>query len=301
MSEVAPNPVERRRLLRTGVVMAGVAAGAVAASAGVATRAEAATGDGVVLGVANEADQITQIAYTATDVNTATLGLSHANSGPTLFLDPEPIDDWEGELELGDIINTTEGPFVGRLVEGTLTTDFLATGYDLALQPVVYPVDPTRLLDTRSDLSNIVGASSGTPFDANSRLKAFQWIDVAVEPADDFYTVEAAFFNLTATQALSGGNLTAYPPGDRPNTSTLNFQKALSIANGTFVSLGVAGDAFVVRLYTTATVHVILDYTGLSVREIPGPAAAAATNRQRATRPRRSSRRLPSALGRRGR
>jgi len=281
--------------------MAGVAAGAVAATAGGATKAEAATGQNAVLGLPNAADQITQIAYTGANVNTATLGLSHANSGPTLFLDPEPIEDWEGELEVGDVINTTEGPFVGRLIEGTVATDYLATGYDLALQPIVLPVDPTRLLDTRSDRSNVVDASSATPFDADSRLKASQWIDVAVEPADDFYTVEAAFFNLTATQSLSGGNLTAYPPGDRPNTSTLNFQKGLSIANGTFVALGQAGNTFVVRIYTTATVHVILDYTGICLREVPGPAAAAGAARQRASRPRRSSRRLQSALGRKGR
>jgi hypothetical protein len=289
MSDATPNPtpLERRRLLRTGVVMAGVAAGAVAATAGVGTKAEAATGGTLILGTANAADQTTAIATTAVDVNKATLGLSHANSGPTLFLDPEPAG-WSGDLELGDIINTEEGPFIGTRINSTPTTDYLATGYDLAVQPILYSVPPARLLDTRSNRTNVVGASSATPFDDVFHLKAREWVDIAVEPADEDYFVEAGFFNLTATGSLAGGNLTAYPPGDRPLSSTLNFQKGLSIANGTFVALAVAGGSFALRIYTSATTHVILDYTGASVTQFPGPLAATG-QQQGPTRRRRSS------------
>jgi len=302
MSEATlnPAPLERRRLLRTGVVMAGVAAGAVAATAGVATKAEAATGGNLFLGAANSADQTTAIASTSQDMNKATLGLSHNFSGPTLFLDPEPAD-WAGDLELGDIINTELGPYIGTRTDGALTTDYLATGYDLAIQPVLYAVPPVRLLDTRSDRSNVIGGSSSNPFDVAFRLRAGQWIDIAVEPADDSYSVEAGFFNLTATGSLSGGNLSAYPPGDRPLSSTLNFQKGLSLANGTFVALGVAGNSFALRLYTSATVHVILDYTGASVTQFPGPLAAAAARQQASTRRRRPSRRMQTVLGRNSR
>jgi len=232
--------------------------------------------------------------------NGATLGLSNSDSGPTLFLDPD-IEDWDGNLAAGEIINSNFGPFIGTYDEDTqtTTTDYLVTGTDLAYQQVLYSIDPTRLLDTRSDRSNVLGGSSGTPFDASGRLKAGQWIDVAVEPADEGYYVDAAFFNLTATGSLSGGNMTAYPPGDRPVTSTINFQKGLSIANGTFVSLDFVGNSFAVRIYTSATVHVVLDYTGASVSEFPaGLAGAAGVKKQTAARSRRGPRNLKTVLGR---
>ena len=303
MPVVPPHSLERRRLLRTGVVMAGVAAGAVAATAGAASKAEAASGDALVLGSPNTAEQTTAVALNSAVSTGATLALSNANHGPTLALAPE-LGDWDGNLDPGEIINTNYGPYIGTFDEDTLTprTDYLVTGADLAFQQILYPVDPTRLLDTRSNLSNVVGASSDSPFDGESRLKAFQWINVAIEPADEGYVVEAAFFNLTATGALSGGNLTAYPPGPRPGTSTLNFQKALSLANGSFVALGIVGDSFALRIYTTATVHVILDYTGASVYENfapPPPAGAGAT--KQAARRRSSTRRMKTVLGRKTR
>jgi hypothetical protein len=300
MPIVTPHSLERRRLLRAGAVMAGVAAGAVAATTGAATKAEAATGNTLTLGTTNTADQTTEIAFTSSPNTGATLGLSNANSGPTLFLNPE--SEWDGELNPGEIINTGQGPYIGTLVGEVPTTDYLVTGTDLAFQQVLYSVDPTRLLDTRSDLTNVIGASSNTPFDGESRLKAFQYIDVAVEPANEGYYVDAAFFNLTATRSLSGGYLTAYPPGDRPDISTLNFPKGVSIANGTFVALGQLGDSFALRIFTTATVHVILDYTGASVSEIPGSLAPAAAKKQAAARRRgRSTKRIQTVLGRKTR
>jgi len=112
MPIVTPHSLERRRLLRAGAVMAGVAAGAVAATTGAATKAEAATGDTLTLGATNTADQTTEIAFTSSPNTGATLGLSNANSGPTLFLNPE--SDWDGELNPGEIINTGEGPYTGH-------------------------------------------------------------------------------------------------------------------------------------------------------------------------------------------
>lgn len=129
MPVVTPYSLERRRLLRTGVVMAGVAAGAVAASAASATSAEAATGDNLVLGTPNTADQTTAISFESSANTGATLGLSNANGGPTLFLAPES-GDWQ-DLQPGEIINTGLGPYIGTLDGDTPTTDYLVTGTDL--------------------------------------------------------------------------------------------------------------------------------------------------------------------------
>ena len=113
--------------------------------------------------------------------------------------------------------------------------------------------------------------------------------------------MEAGFFNLTSTQSLAAGHLTAYPPGDLPDTSTLNFQKGVTIANGTFVRVDVVKEFFALRIYAAATTHVIVDYTGASITEFPGPVVEAAARKKAATRRRRPARRIQAVLGRKAR
>ena len=64
----------------------------------------------------------------------------------------------------------------------------------------------------------------------------------------------------------------------------MNFQLGQTIANGAFIMVGVAkeqnpdwpdsGDWFVVRIYTTATTHLVLDLTGVTLRGIAGAASS---------------------------
>ena len=71
----------------------------------------------------------------------------------------------------------------------------------------------------------------------------------------------AVSVNLTATEAVAGSFLTAYPCGTRPATSTLNiFPFQTAAANGAMVKLSESGELCV---FTLAPVHVIVDINGI--------------------------------------
>ena len=64
-----------------------------------------------------------------------------------------------------------------------------------------------------------------------------------------------------------------YPPGVRPLTSTVNFEEGKSIANGAFILTGIApeDDAwYVIRIFTSAVTHLVIDLTGVTLRGISG-------------------------------
>lgn len=285
----------RRHLLRGGAVLAG-AAGLTAIASATAPTAHAADGDPVLLNRFNESPGTTVIKGTNPGQPTLTLG---NDNGPTLYLQPV-TSEWNGDLAVGEIANSQFGPVVGVDYgdgSGPQNT-VLVTGLDIESLALPIATPPARVLDTRfaNSRSGIV-RSSTSALDSSGRLKGGAWIDVAVDASDADYTLEAAFLNLTVTGSLTGGYLTAYPPGAKPTASTLNFSKGQAIANGCFVQVGVADTAFVVRIATSATTHVIVDITGATVAFVPGPAAAVAV--RRASAPRRRVLRKPVAkLGR---
>jgi hypothetical protein len=298
--ESADQPVARRSLLRGGAVAAG-AAGALILSAAQSPRAEAADGDPVLLGQAQSGLSSTSLRIEGTDPNTVpTLTLLNAN-GPSLFLQPL-APDWDGAPSIGAITNTTIGPLVR--VEGdnsSPVTTYLATGLDLDTLPLPVAITPSRLLDTRSAAgrSNILRSSTGA-LDSNGRLVGGGWIDIAVDAADQDFTLAAAFLNLTSTQSLGNGYLTICPPGPKPASSSLNFTRGVTIANAAFIGVGVVGTQFAVRIYASTTTHVVLDLTGATVSNQPGPASQAASQQQTAAgdqRRARTSKRSTQALG----
>ncbi len=138
---------------------------------------------------------------------------------------------------------------------------------------------PVRLLDTRtsSGRQNIVHASAGA-FDSAFRLKDGAWIDVYIDDANSpDYTVSGAYLNLTVTGSLAGGFVTVCPsPQPRPASSTINFAKGQTIANGAFIAVGQLDTVFAVRIYARATTHVLLDLTGEALNYLPGPAVTSA-------------------------
>lgn len=72
--------------------------------------------------------------------------------------------------------------------------------------------------------------------------------------------VTAVVVNLTVTEGTGAGYLTAYPPGPRPATSSLNFAKGETAANR--VVVGVSGGSFVIRNASAGT-HVAVDVVGV--------------------------------------
>lgn len=260
-NETRPEPaVDRRFLLRGGAVLAG-AAGATVIGAALAPTAQAADGQPVLIGDANTAESTT----TVTIAGGGDAALSLVNpTGPSLQLSSVGVE-YVGDLDVGEIVNTDLGPDIGVDYGDGATTDYLATGNDLFGLPTPFAIDPQRLLDTRraSGRERIVDASSGTPLTSEGKLKAGQWIDVAVGTVDSDFPLSAVFVNAAVIGPVANGYLIVYPPADSvPSTSTINYRAGVSLANAAFVALGVYEDDYVVRIWTSQTTHLLFDLSG---------------------------------------
>ncbi|MEQ1699138.1 MAG: hypothetical protein ABMA25_03465 [Ilumatobacteraceae bacterium] len=118
------------------------------------------------------------------------------------------------------------------------------------------PLDPGRLLDTRS---------SGLTVDGISDAEGLQPAGVPYElevggrysiPSD----ASAVVLNVTVTGPQIGGFATVWPCGTtKPNASNLNFTAGRTIPNLVITKLGAAGK---VCISATATTHLIADVSG---------------------------------------
>lgn len=293
-------PVERRKLLRRSALLAG-AAGVGAAVLSTPTRASAANGDPVVLGQTNAASSPTTMAINAAaGSHEPTLELRN-NRGPSLALQPLAAD-FPGAMELGEIVNTELGPLIGVDSELGLATTYLVTGIDLADMPTPYPLPrPVRLLDTRTAAgrARVLRTSSGA-WDASFRLKKGAWVDIEAVPVTNEYQVPGAWVNVVSVSSQANGNLAVYPPGTYPGTSTLNFTKGVTLANGAFVGTGIVAGRYAIRIRASQPSHVVLDLTGLVIKgTAPTPTAGQASGQAKRSSVAKLKRRLRSTLAER--
>ena len=113
------------------------------------------------------------------------------------------------------------------------------------------PLDPVRLLDTRSGL----GAAKAPVYGASSVS-----VQVAGRGGVPSSGVAAVVLNVTAVGPSAGGFVTAWPSGTtRPTASNLNYLAGRVIANQAIVRPGSDGK---VTLYTSATTHLLVDVLG---------------------------------------
>ncbi len=297
-----PSSVDRRQLLRGGALLAGAAG--VAAVVLTPTQAHAADGDAVLAGESNDATTTTTLRVGG-DAGTSEPALALQNAeGPSMYL--QPLDyEFAPEMALGEMANTELGPILG--VTGLVgnTTTYLATGIDLADLPTPYALpEPVRLFDSRNPARRAVLQSSSNAFDADFRLRAGAWVDIEVGAAVDQFDIPAAYVNATATGAPAGGYLSVYPPNDNfPGTSTLNFVAKQTVANAAFVATGLVKGRYAIRVRVSTPTHVVVDLTGVSIKEpVPAAAAAARSTKARAALTARLrstlSKRLRSTLSR---
>lgn len=137
------------------------------------------------------------------------------------------------------------------------------SGYYLAGKPTVsgafVPVDPARLLDTRSN----------SPVGPDGTV-SFQIGGVAGIPA----TVSAVTFNLTVTNPSSVGFITAYASGSsRPNSSNLNFATDQTVPNSVTVPVGADGKVVLFNRSSGST-QLIADVSGYYLPGTPSLAGA---------------------------
>jgi hypothetical protein len=118
-----------------------------------------------------------------------------------------------------------------------------------------YTVSPCRVLDSRVT----TGPWGGQPLGAQQERTATVVGGACGIPA----TAKAVSFNVTATDAITGGHIRVYPGGTpKPGTSSLNFAAGKTRANNGIVSLGAAGDLAFFSGQASGSVHVILDVSG---------------------------------------
>ena len=270
--------VARRQLMRGGAVLAGVAGLTVAGA--LATPAEAADGDNLVLGEENESSSATSVQIGAGDgSDQPTLRLIN-EGGPSLALDPVP-GDWDGDLQPGEIATTARGPLIGIEQDGNPLTTPLLTEQDVWL-PFVLD-NPMRLVDTRTELGR-VRITQPSPLDDEGRLPGGRSLTFWIAPAQAGFGIPGVYLNLTVVAPASGGYAVVYPGPVRPPTSTVNFRAGQTSANGSFIGTSTGTyavlfelggqpqlvEAQVINVFTTTPVWIVVDATAaFATGEIP--------------------------------
>ena len=130
---------------------------------------------------------------------------------------------------------------------------WFTTASDLA------PVVPARLLETRSgspDLRTIDRLAEGI-----GRVQAAATLELQVGGRGGVAAnAAAAVLNVTVTEPLAHGFVTAYPcGGTRPLASNLNFVAGQTVPNAVAVRLSATGK---VCLFSTAATHLVVDVNG---------------------------------------
>ena len=77
--------------------------------------------------------------------------------------------------------------------------------------------------------------------------------------ADEDFTVHAVFLKLTSVGSREDGYLTAYQPGPRPVSSSVNYLEGETLGGAAFASVGIVDNIFAVRIYTSQTTHLVVD------------------------------------------
>jgi hypothetical protein len=255
--------VDRRDLLRRGgAVLAGMAGLGVAGVAG-ASSATAAPGDPVLQGLPNDASpELTRLtssspAGTIEVANTATGAPLRLAVTPGTPADNSKVGDYYTSAPASSVAlptfthETGTGPLAPALW-GYLYTDIWAT------QPI--PVLPQRALDTRSASGRARVTDPVGKFDSAGRLLAGRTI--TLDLTDFVFAPGAVFGNITVTGPLAAGFVSVYPSDPRPPTSSINFVTGQTIANFSLTGMS-AGLS--IRIFASATTHVIFDVTAFAV------------------------------------
>lgn len=256
----------RRALLRRAGTIAAIAGGAAVVQATGTGTAEAAAGDNVIMGVNDAGTAVTSVTSAAT--TGPTVSLTNSSSGASA----------RGPLQLAksdDSIIFSSAPTAGELFVADANSDLWYVNAVTAPNPglvftevtanQVIGIIPQRVLDTRTvgGQANII---SGASHVGASGLAGHQWIQVDLSGLA--FAIESVFANLTAVTPTTNGYLTAAnqstAAGVAPTTSSLNFVRAVTLANGVVVPTDPT-DFSSIWIYARATTHILLDVTAVNV------------------------------------
>jgi len=116
------------------------------------------------------------------------------------------------------------------------------------------PLAPIRVVDTRQADARLNAGTSGVRLSAGREMRVVFAGQRGI-PAG----ATAVSVNLTVTQVLGGGYLTAYPCGSRPDSSNLNYEAGTEAANAAQLTLDSQGAAC---FFATGSTAFIVDVNG---------------------------------------
>jgi hypothetical protein len=117
------------------------------------------------------------------------------------------------------------------------------------------PSTPFRLIDTRDrSRPELQAGTGGSPVQPGQTV-VIQIANARGIPAG----ATGVSLNVTVTGATRPGYLTAWPCGDRPTTSTANYDAGEAVSNGAQLPLSASGT---LCIYSMQSAHVIIDVNG---------------------------------------
>ncbi|MCU1398103.1 MAG: hypothetical protein JWN62_1212 [Acidimicrobiales bacterium] len=211
--------------------------------------------------------QVTGVAGVPSKVSAVALNVTSVSPSAAGFVTVYPCD---GPRPVVSSLNPIPGSVKPNVVITPVAADgtvclYTLTDVDLVVDITGYLVPsatlkftsttPFRLTDTRD--RNRVELNDGT---GGNPLGGGQMLTIQVAGqrgvAADAKAISA---NFTVIGSSSSGYLTAWPCGQQPATSTVNFGVGFAVANGAQMPLSASGQLCV---YVSNSVHVILDISG---------------------------------------
>jgi hypothetical protein len=254
----SPATLGRRTLLRRAGAVVAVAGGAAAVTAVASGTAQAATGDPVLAGTANSATSATGLTSSGGSAPTLVLGNTSGSRAPLALADGgSAVLDGSIALDAGSLLNSGGDLYY---VNSTALGSQAMVHTDMTTNQVV-PIAPIRMLDTRSSAGRTNVLSDPAWHDSAFRLLGGHWVELDLSSLAAF--ADAAFVNVAVVAPTNSGFLTLAPAASAgsPTTSTLNYVKNVTVANGALVPLSGSLSVFV---YSSATTHVLLDVSALN-------------------------------------
>ena len=130
-------------------------------------------------------------------------------------------------------------------------TGFVADDGDLRFTSA----SPFRLTDTRDrNRPEMHAGTNGSPAGQGQTLTIQVAGNRGIDP-----NAKAVSANVTVIGGAASGYATAFPCGDRPDTSTVNYVPIDAIANGAQIPLSASGQ---LCIYVSQNVHVVVDVNG---------------------------------------
>ncbi len=148
----------------------------------------------------------------------------------------------EGFLEIGVVLAETD-------TYEEIARPAAAVVDVVGIPRILRSVTPTRLIDTRASQEGKIVAGS---------TREIRFADLTdLVPPDE---VGAASLNITVVDPEANGYVTAYPCGERPLASSLNYSVGQVVGNSAIVPVDTATRS--VCFYSKSTTHLVVDFTG---------------------------------------